>query len=293
MPRSRSRSPISRSSRRREEEDNQAGNRRRYDDRGPARGDERQRRHSPRYNDAGDDRDRRYGPRRTRNEPERYPRRDIDRNRNDSQRRQDDRHERDGRRDRPCERDVDESGIERYGGSSGGPPPLGRKSPEEEVDKMKPNFANSGLLAAATNTVKHSDGGATVLKYNEPPEARKPSQGWRLYVFKGKEDAGVLHIEKQSAYLIGRDHIVADIPIDHPSCSKQHAVIQFRQVQEKNEYGDAKAVVKPFIIDLESTNGTHVNDDTIPVSRYYELKPSDVIKFGQSVREYVLLNEDA
>lgn len=116
---------------------------------------------------------------------------------------------------------------------------------------MKPNFGSSGLLAAATNTVKNVDGSSTLLKYNEPPEARKPVVGWRLYVFKGSEQVGelcpfdfewnnpercivalrvmpldLLHIHRQSAYLIGRDHTVADIPIDHPSCSKQHAVIQ-------------------------------------------------------------------
>lgn len=28
------------------------------------------------------------------------------------------------------------------------------------------------------------------LKYNEPPEARKPLKNWRLYVFKGKEQVG-------------------------------------------------------------------------------------------------------
>lgn len=66
-----------------------------------------------------------------------------------------------------------------------------------------------------------------------------------------------------------------------------------RQVQEKNEFGETKAVVKPFIIDLESTNGTQVNDQTIPTSRYFELRLSDVIKFGESTREYVLLSEDA
>ncbi|KAG9122505.1 Smad nuclear-interacting protein 1, partial [Ceratobasidium sp. 392] len=49
----------------------------------------------------------------------------------------------------------------------------------------------------------------------------------------------------------------------------------------------------PFVIDLESTNGTIVNDEPIPVSRYYELKASDVLKFGESTREYVLLHEDA
>lgn len=34
-------------------------------------------------------------------------------------------------------------------------------------------------------------------------------------------------------------------------------------------------VGRPFIIDLESTNGTFVNDIEIPRSRYYELRASD------------------
>ncbi|KAF5382426.1 hypothetical protein D9615_002777 [Tricholomella constricta] len=59
--------------------------------------------------------------------------------------------------------------------------------PLVHMDKAKPNFNPSGLLAAETNTVKTADGNNTVLKYNEPPEARKPTVGWRLYVFKGSE----------------------------------------------------------------------------------------------------------
>jgi smad nuclear-interacting protein 1 len=64
---------------------------------------------------------------------------------------------------------------------------VGEPSP---VDKAKPNMAPSGLLAAETNTVKAVDGTSTVLKYNEPPEARKPVLGWRLYVFKDAEQVG-------------------------------------------------------------------------------------------------------
>lgn len=55
-----------------------------------------------------------------------------------------------------------------------------------EEDKEKPNFGLSGSLAAETNTTVSG----TVLKYNEPPEARKPSQKWRLYVFKGDKEIG-------------------------------------------------------------------------------------------------------
>lgn len=125
------------------------------------------------------------------------------------------------------------------------------------------------MLAAATNSIKHADGTSTVLKYNEPPEARKPTGGWRLYVFKGKEQVGklicrvsagilneahilnieeLLHLHRQSAYLAGRDRAISDIHIEHPSCSKQHAVIQFRQVIERNEFGDSKTLVKYVIL---------------------------------------------
>ncbi|ORY33481.1 SMAD/FHA domain-containing protein [Naematelia encephala] len=156
------------------------------------------------------------------------------------------------------------------------------------VQVEKPNFGHSGLLAKETNTVKGVE-----MKYNEPPEARKPLKNWRLYVFKGKEQLDLIHIYKQSCYLVGRDTVVTDIPIAHPSCSKQHAAIQFRQISEKNEFGEVTTSVKPFVIDLESTNGTYVNDEEIPKTRYYELRNSDVIKFGTSSREYVLLHEDA
>jgi len=144
-------------------------------------------------------------------------------------------------------------------------------------------------LAAATNTVTHDGGKTTVLKYNEPPEARKPIQSWRLYVFKGEDETDTLHISRQSAYLVGRDRLVADIPLEHPSCSKQHAAIQYRTITSRDEFGSAKSKVKPFIIDLESTNGTHVNNEEIPTSRYFELQSGDVIKFGLSTREYVIL----
>ncbi|KAF9136149.1 hypothetical protein BGX30_011354 [Mortierella sp. GBA39] len=187
------------------------------------------------------------------------------------------------------------------GGGSGKPDVWGSKmaaADEEErkkkpviaeEDKEKPNFGLSGSLAAETNTTASG----TVLKYNEPPEARKPAQKWRLYVFKGDKEIDLLHIHRQSAFLFGRDRNVVDVPIEHPSCSKQHAVLQFRQIVETDALGQTKRTTKPFIIDLESANGTFVNGTKIPPTRYYELKLSDVLKFGASTREFVLLHESA
>lgn len=57
------------------------------------------------------------------------------------------------------------------------------------------------------------------------------------YIFKGDEELPFLPLHRQSAYLIGRDRKVADIPTDHPSCSKQHAVLQYRLVTYKRGDG--------------------------------------------------------
>ncbi|KAI8991282.1 SMAD/FHA domain-containing protein [Mycotypha africana] len=156
---------------------------------------------------------------------------------------------------------------------------------EPIVEKAQPNFGLSGKLAAETNTVNGVE-----LKYTEPPEAAKPTLKWRLYVFKGSEQIDLLHIHRSSSLLIGRDRAVADIPVDHPSCSKQHAVLQYRLVNAEDDTGKPTKVVKPFIIDLESTNGTFLNGDKIPQTRYVELRAKDVLKFGESTREYVLLH---
>ncbi|KAJ3117215.1 Smad nuclear-interacting protein 1 [Phlyctochytrium bullatum] len=129
------------------------------------------------------------------------------------------------------------------------------KTDEEDQPKEQPNFGLSGALAAEGNTFK-----GVLLKYR----------------------------------------VVADIPIDHPSCSKQHAVIQFRQVlmdgakQVRFGKGDILGPYndRPYIIDLESSNGTFINTEKISPSRYYELKISDTIKFGFSSRDYVLMAEE-
>ncbi|KAK9151838.1 hypothetical protein Syun_010147 [Stephania yunnanensis] len=159
----------------------------------------------------------------------------------------------------------------------------------EAKEKQKPSFELSGKLAAETNRVR----GVTLL-FSEPPEARKPDVRWRLYVFKGGEVLNEpLYIHRQSCYLFGRERRVADVPTDHPSCSKQHAVIQFRQVEKEQPDGMLAKKVRPYVMDLGSTNGTFINDNRVEPQRYYELFEKDTIKFGNSSREYVLLHENS
>ncbi|POO00410.1 Serine/threonine protein kinase [Trema orientale] len=166
------------------------------------------------------------------------------------------------------------------------------KAAEEALaakQKDKPSFELSGKLAAETNRVR----GVTLL-FNEPPDARKPDVRWRLYVFKNGEPLNEpLYIHRQSCYLFGRERRVADVPTDHPSCSKQHAVIQFRQVEREKPDGMLSKQVRPYVMDLGSTNKTFINDVAIEPQRYYELHEKDTIKFGNSSREYVLLHENS
>ena len=98
----------------------------------------------------------------------------------------------------------------------------------------------------------------------------------------------------RSAYLFGRERRIADVPIDHPSCSKQHAVLQYRLKTVPPPPGSlappARAVV-PYLLDLESANGTFLNGERVDHARYIELKERDQLEFAHSTRKYVLLHE--
>lgn len=145
----------------------------------------------------------------------------------------------------------------------------------------KADFRLSGSLASESNMRN-----GVALIYTEPPESRKPGRKWRLYTFKNEKIIEEpLHLE-QSCYIFGREHRVADMLINHPSCSKQHAALQFRNT---SKYGIEK--IRPYLIDLGSTNGTFLNGEKLESERYYELLENDVVKFGNSSREFVLLRE--
>ncbi|KAF2400040.1 SMAD/FHA domain-containing protein [Trichodelitschia bisporula] len=148
------------------------------------------------------------------------------------------------------------------------------------MEKEKPNYRPTGILAREANRVA---GTKIILKYHEPAEARKPApkSGWRLFVFKGAEAMEGIQLWERSCWLIGRERAVADILAEHPSVSGQHAVLQFRY---RGEGG-----VRPYIMDLESAHGTFLNGERCEGGRYVELREGDVLRFGGSEREYVVM----
>ncbi|XP_030023625.2 probable serine/threonine-protein kinase DDB_G0280133 [Manduca sexta] len=163
-----------------------------------------------------------------------------------------------------------------------------KESDKNKGEKEKPNFGLSGKLTADANTVN-----GVVIKYTEPDDAKQPKRRWRFYPFKGDKALPILYIHRQSAFLIGRDKKVCDIPLEHPSISKQHSALQYRATPFTRPDGSQGRRVRPYIIDLESANGTFVNNKKIEPRRYVELLERDVVKFGFSQREYVLLHENS
>lgn len=148
-------------------------------------------------------------------------------------------------------------------------------SADANKPKERPNFKPTGLLAKDSNNVA-----GVQLKYTEPQDSAPPEKEYILFLF--SEDSKVTRqfpLVKAST-LIGRDEQVVDLRTDDESCSKQHAVVQFRNVARS---------VKPYIIDLESSNGTFINGEEIPTSRFVELKQEDVLRFGESETDYVLM----
>eukprot|EP00435_Cladocopium_sp_Y103_P065124 s58_g27.t1 len=138
----------------------------------------------------------------------------------------------------------------------------GKEDPDAPP-KEQPNFEPSGLLALEDNAKN-----GIPLKFTVPAEARRPATKWRLYVFaKQNEGPKMIHIYKNVGYLFGKDRRIVDVPTDHPTCSKQHAVLHYRVT--------TGGIVKPYIMDLESVNGTFVNGKRIEAARYVELREKD------------------
>ncbi|KAG0667868.1 hypothetical protein C6P45_005282 [Maudiozyma exigua] len=183
--------------------------------------------------------------------------------------------------------------------------------------KILPVFESSGILEADSNNNKGEP-----LKHVAPTNAISPEQYWDkiklpiskrpiikaiLYKKGIKEPLKEFNLDLKNHYIIGRqlrtkntsqkddefeinnseneEVVLSDIGIPDPGCSKEHCVIQFREKDNK---------LIPYIMDLNSSNGTTLNGILIPRARYIELRNEDVILFSEfdSDSDYELLFMD-
>ena len=85
-------------------------------------------------------------------------------------------------------------------------------------------------------------------------------------------DLGRRHVLDQEVVTIGRDR-ENDIVLDSDSVSRRHARVEHR---------DGRI----YLTDLDSTNGTYVNDDSEPV-RDCQLRRGDQVKIGDTIFKYL------
>jgi len=174
--------------------------------------------------------------------------------------------------------------------SQWGPPvESGAEGEAVSVVKEAPTLERSGALAKPVRT---GEDGVDLI-YEEPGDSCLPAHqhSWRMYVFKGDQlmesegQKGIFYIARKSYIMFGRDPTVAHISLGNPSCSKQHAVLQFRKPSTQHS-------VVPYLFDLDSTNGSFLNGERVGGRKYIELRNKDVLRFGNSSREYVLVREE-
>ncbi|KAI3835236.1 hypothetical protein MKW98_020352 [Papaver atlanticum] len=133
------------------------------------------------------------------------------------------------------------------------------------VTKMKDQKSSFKLSGKLAKKIDHVEVNQSFFI----SDARIPVVIWRFYVLKGGEviNALIIHIPK-TCYLFERERRATDIPADHSSCSKQHAIVE----EEKHD-GMLKKKVRvqiltfvyvnchsPYIINLGSTNRTFINE---------------------------------
>ena len=166
---------------------------------------------------------------------------------------------------------------------------LTEKKEEKEIiiEKEKPNFEPSGILQKDLEMEYNKIMNNKILvNYNPPSDSIIPTDIWFFFKFTGdkKEPEETYKLINKEFFLIGKDPRICDIRIKQQNISRQHAVIQFRKI--KKEYD---LEILPYLIDLNSTNGTYLNGEKIDNKKYYELRDKDELNFGDKKIDFVLM----
>lgn len=114
------------------------------------------------------------------------------------------------------------------------------------------------------------------------------NDNYSLTVLKEGIVRSTFNLSGKAKVTFGRLPEACDVLIEHPSCSRFHAVLQYC-VEEK----DIRKVGY-YIYDLGSTHGTYVNKERVKPKVYVRVRVGYQIKFGGSSRLYIMEgpNED-
>uniref|UniRef100_A0A8C9VKB1 Solute carrier family 4 member 1 adaptor protein n=1 Tax=Scleropages formosus TaxID=113540 RepID=A0A8C9VKB1_SCLFO len=122
-------------------------------------------------------------------------------------------------------------------------------------------------------------GACPPLPYAEPPWGGAPPSPYSFEVLKNGTIVDTVPLEGRSFTVVGRLP-ACDVPLEHPSVSRYHTVVQYRA--RPLEHAGL------YAFDMGSTHGTFVNKSRLPPKTYVRLHVGHVLRFGGSTRLFVL-----
>ena len=120
---------------------------------------------------------------------------------------------------------------------------------------------------------------APAVQYEEPSWGGEPpsDRHYSLEILKNGAIVDTVKLTGKSFFTVGRLP-VCDVPFEHPSLSRYHAVLQYK-VKPSPE--------KPcgfYLFDLDSTHGSLHNKKKCFPKTFYRLRVGHMLKFGGSTR---------
>ncbi|OEL35484.1 Kanadaptin [Dichanthelium oligosanthes] len=172
---------------------------------------------------------------------------------------------------KPASPEAEAAGAE---GSAGPSPSVSDSSAGEAPNSNGASSGDTEMEEAAASPVERQKQQRPRAPYVIPESSAAPDHPFFLEVLKDGTIVDQLDVSKKGAYMFGRIDM-CDFVLEHPTVSRFHAVLQFRN--------DGKV----FLYDLGSTHGSFINKSQIKKKLYTEIHVGDVIRFGQSSRLYI------
>ncbi|KAJ7531071.1 hypothetical protein O6H91_14G031400 [Diphasiastrum complanatum] len=148
--------------------------------------------------------------------------------------------------------------------------------PPQSLPQPPPQGLQRQAMSDVQGPAQSTTIGGGASTWHPPDWAAEPKPGlhW-LDVVKDGEVVDKIALDKRRS-IFGRQIVMCDYVLDHPSVSRQHAAV----VQHKNG--------SIYVIDLGSVHGTFVANERLSKDNPVELEVGQSLRFAASTRSYVL-----
>ncbi|PVV01967.1 hypothetical protein BB560_003595 [Smittium megazygosporum] len=131
-----------------------------------------------------------------------------------------------------------------------------------------------------SNTKQKKPSNFPPLNYSPPENRADPAHQYKFEVLKQGSIIETINIPTDQDYFVFGRLPNCDFIMDHPSCSRYHAVLQFCEDDSV------------FLYDFNSVHKTFLNKKQIPPNTLTRLELNDQIRFGLSSRTFIFSTSD-